>query len=154
MPRNFIKEQARSLVSPQPNRILFIFCIDCTDTEIIIVCGRTAICTLIGWDKSSLVSCSLSGFCDFNVTSIVLWPTTSNLLKVVVNERYNFDKIVFGHLLIWELDLRAVTSHGVPSLNYHCKIGSHPPIEYNKLIIVMMMPLYTVGTIFDYTSDQ
>ena len=146
MPRNFIKEQARSLVSPQTVRILFIFSIDCTDFEIIIECGRTAICTLFGWDKSSLVSCSLSG---------LLWLRChwhcfmAHYLKFI-----DFDKIVFGHLLIWELDLSAVTSHGVPSLNYHCKIGSHPPIEYNKLIIVMMMPLYTVGTIFDYTSDQ
>ena len=35
-----------------------------SDNEIIIVHGRPAICTLIGWFKSSRLFISLSGFCD------------------------------------------------------------------------------------------
>ena len=81
--KNFIKEWTRSLVSTKPIRILFIpemslisssFKIDVhlraafinffySENEIITVCGRPAICTLIGWVKSSCLFSSLSGLC-------------------------------------------------------------------------------------------
>ena len=68
-PRNFVKEWARSLVSPKPIRIFSILC--CSYSVIITVHGRPAICTLIGWGKSSGISCPLS-FKLFDVSDF-LW---------------------------------------------------------------------------------
>ena len=61
-----LKDRYRWLVSSQPIRILFICCVYLFyfDNEIITVHGRPAICTLIGWFKSSRLFISLSGFCD------------------------------------------------------------------------------------------
>ena len=51
----------RRLIFIQPIRILF-FC--CIYFSLIMKCGRPAICTLIGWFKSSRLFISLSGFCE------------------------------------------------------------------------------------------
>ena len=53
-PRNFIKERKNTL---------YLLCLFYSDNEIITVCGRPAICSFIGWFKTSRLFISLFGFC-------------------------------------------------------------------------------------------
>ena len=63
-PRYFIKGQAETTgFYPTNQYTLYLLHLFYSDNEIITVHGRPAICTLIGWVKSSHLFISLSGFC-------------------------------------------------------------------------------------------
>ena len=75
---------------PTNQNTLYLLRLFYSDNEIITVCGRPAICTLIGWFKNSRLFISLFGFCDWTLLELIMekfsseWSTQMYMLKYLI----------------------------------------------------------------------